>query len=123
MQDSKVIAVSANTSFMNNQPTCLPTGKIGILDSGVGGLTIWKEIVKELPYESTIYLADSANCPYGEKSEKEIYFLAKRLVEFLLANRVKLIVLACNTITVFCIDKLRRDFSDVPIVGTVPAFK
>lgn len=101
---------------MNNQP-------IGILDSGVGGLSIWKEIVRELPNESTIYLADSLNCPYGEKSEKEIYGLGKRLVDFLLKNKVKLIVLACNTITVFCIDRLRINFPDIPIVGTVPAVK
>lgn len=108
---------------MNNQPTCLPTGKIGILDSGVGGLSIWKEIVRKLPNESTIYLADSVNCPYGDKTPKEIYILAKRLVEFLLEKKVKLIVLACNTITVFCIDRLRSDFPQIPIVGTVPAVK
>jgi len=101
---------------MNNQP-------IGILDSGVGGLSIWKEIVRTLPNESTIYLADSINCPYGDKTEEEIYGLAKRLVQFLLDNNVELIVLACNTITVFCIDKLRADFPQIPIVGTVPAVK
>lgn len=101
---------------MNNQP-------IGILDSGVGGLSIWKEIVKNLPHESTIYLADSINCPYGDRTEDEIYILAKRLVKFLLARKVKLIVLACNTVTVFCIDKLRVDFPDIQIVGTVPAVK
>lgn len=96
---------------------------IGVLDSGVGGLTIWKEIVKELPNESTIYIADSKNCPYGSKSKKEIYGLAKRLVQFLLQREVKLIVLACNTITVSCLDKLRKDFPQVPIVGTVPVVK
>lgn len=101
---------------MNNQP-------IGILDSGVGGLSIWKEIVKELPNESTIYLADSLNCPYGDRTEEEIYSLAKRLVQFLLEKKVKLIVLACNTITVFCLDKVRSEFPEVPIVGTVPAVK
>lgn len=101
---------------MNNQP-------IGILDSGVGGLSIWKEIIRTLPNEPTIYLADSMNCPYGDKTPKEIYILAKRLVEFLLEKKVKLIVLACNTITVFCIDRLRSDFPQIPIVGTVPAVK
>lgn len=104
------------TFYMNNQP-------IGVLDSGLGGLSIWKEIVKELPQESTIYLADSLNCPYGDKNSKDIYLLSKRLVRFLLDKKVKIIVLACNTITVFCIDKLRRAFPDIPIVGTVPAVK
>lgn len=101
---------------MNNLP-------IGILDSGVGGLSIWKEIVRELPIESTIYLADSLNCPYGIKSEEEIYYLAKRLVQFLLDKNVKLIVVACNTITISCIDRLRSDCKDIPIVGTAPPIK
>lgn len=101
---------------MNNQP-------IGILDSGVGGLSIWKEIVRELSHESTIYIADSLNCPYGNKSSKEIYRLAKCLVMFMIDQHVKLIVLACNTITVSCLDKLRKEFPAVPIVGTVPVIK
>ncbi len=101
---------------MNNQP-------IGILDSGVGGLSIWREIVSQLPHESTIYLADSKNCPYGNKSAEEIYLLAKQLVQFLVDKRVKLIVVACNTITVACLGKLREEFPTIPIVGTVPVIK
>ncbi len=101
---------------MNNNP-------IGILDSGVGGLSIWKEIVRELPHESTIYIADSANCPYGSQSSKEIYRLSKRLVEFLINKQCKLIVIACNTITVSCLERLRLDFPNTPIVGTVPVVK
>lgn len=101
---------------MNNQP-------IGILDSGVGGLSVWKEVVKKLPYESTIYLADSKNCPYGVKSKKEIYRLSKRLIEFLLGQKVKLVVIACNTITVTCLNKLRNDFPQIPIIGIVPVVK
>lgn len=99
------------------------TRPIGVLDSGVGGLSIWKEIIKELSHESTIYIADSLNCPYGEKSEEEIYDLSKSLVKFLIDKKAKLIVIVCNTITVFCIDKLRFDFPQIPIVGTVPAIK
>lgn len=101
---------------MNDQP-------IGILDSGVGGLSIWREIVRELPNESTIYLADSANCPYGEKSEQEVYRLTKKIMDFLVQKNVKLIVIACNTATVSCLDKLRQDFKNLPIVGTVPVVK
>lgn len=102
--------------LMTNQP-------IGIIDSGVGGLSVWREIVKQLPYESTIYLADSRNCPYGDKTPADIYSLARRLVQFLLTRQVKIIVIACNTITVTCLDKLRHDFPIVPIVGTVPVVK
>lgn len=101
---------------MTNQP-------IGIIDSGVGGLSVWREIVKQLPYESTIYLADSRNCPYGDKTLAEIYSLARRLVQFLLVRQIKIIVIACNTITVTCLDKLRYDFPALPIVGTVPVVK
>lgn len=96
---------------------------IGIIDSGVGGLTILLEITKKLPSESFIYLADQKNLPYGTKNKKEIYRLSKKLVKFLIAKKAKLIVIACNTITVACIDKLRKDFPDIPIIGTVPVVK
>lgn len=101
---------------MNDNP-------IGVLDSGVGGLSVWKEITKELPYESTVYIADSKNCPYGNKSSQQIYHLAQKLVQFLLDKQCKLIVLACNTISVSCLDKLRNDFPKIPIIGTVPVVK
>ncbi len=96
---------------------------IGILDSGIGGLTVWREIIKELPSESVIYIADSKNIPYGNKSNDEIYFLAKKLVEFLLRKNVKVIVIACNTITVSALDRLRFEFPQAPIIGTVPVIK
>ncbi len=101
---------------MDNQP-------IGIIDSGVGGLSIWQEIRRELPHESTIYIADSKNCPYGTKSAEEIYPLASRLVTFLLQQNVKMIVLACNTITVSCLEKLRSNHPHVPFIGVVPVIK
>lgn len=101
---------------MDNQP-------IGIIDSGVGGLSIWKEIVSQLPLESTIYIADSKNCPYGIKSESEVCKLSPRLVQFLIDSKVKLVVIACNTISVYCVDKLRKKFPSVPIVGVVPVVK
>jgi glutamate racemase len=81
---------------------------IGVLDSGVGGLSLWRELIKELPQESTLYVADSKNCPYGSREPQEIYALARRLVGFLIREDCKLIVLACNTITVSCLDKITR---------------
>jgi len=101
---------------MNNQP-------IGVLDSGIGGLSILKEIIKKFPHESIIYLADSLNCPYGNRPEEEIYNLSRRLVGFLVDQKAKIIVIACNTITVTCLDKLRKDFPNLPIIGTVPVIK
>lgn len=96
---------------------------IGVLDSGIGGLTVWREIAKELPSESTVYIADSKNVPYGTKTPDEIHELSRKLVQFLLKNKVKLIVVACNTITVTSLDKLRKEFPQIPIVGTVPVVK
>lgn len=101
---------------MNNHP-------IGILDSGVGGLTVLQAMVQELPQESFVYIGDSANTPYGEKSEEEIYLLAKKLIAFLLSKKVKAIVIACNSITVSCLDRLRTDYPELPIIGTVPVVK
>lgn len=97
--------------------------RIGILDSGVGGLSIWKEIAKELPQTSIVYIADSLNCPYGNKLKGEILRLTKRMVDFLLGKEVEIIVLACNTITVTCIDDLRKEYSSTPMIGTVPVIK
>lgn len=96
---------------------------IGVLDSGLGGLTVWKEIVALLPNESTVYIADSKNTPYGARHTDEIYHLSKKMIEFLIPKGVKLIVVACNTITVSCLDRLRNDYPDIPIVGTVPVVK
>jgi glutamate racemase len=95
---------------------------IGVFDSGVGGLSVWREIVKLLPNESTIYFADSANCPYGEKSPDEIIKLAEEITIFLLDKGAKLIVVACNTVTAASIDYLRSKY-DVPFVGMEPAVK
>lgn len=96
---------------------------IGILDSGLGGLTIWREIRRELPRESTIYIGDHAYQPYGGKSVRMIRQRVKRLVTFLLERQAKLIVVACNTATVAGIDVYRRWFPAAPIIGVVPVVK
>lgn len=100
---------------MDNRP-------IGIFDSGIGGLTVWKEIVSFLPSESIIYFADQAYFPYGEKSNKEIQKRINKICQFLIKKNVKLIVVACNTATVAAISFLRRKFS-LPFVGVEPAIK
>jgi len=101
---------------MNNFP-------IGIIDSGIGGLSVWLEIRKLLPEESVLYLADAKNLPYGEKSEKEVYMLAKSLMQYLIDKDVRMIVIACNTITVSALNQFRKDFPSLPIIGTVPVVK
>ncbi len=100
---------------MDNRP-------IGIFDSGVGGTSVWREIEKLLPNEDTIYLADSKNAPYGEKSKEEILQLSIKNIDFLLAKDCKLIVVACNTATTNAISHVRKHYA-VPFIGTEPAIK
>jgi glutamate racemase len=95
---------------------------IGVFDSGIGGTSIWKEIHNLLPNEKTIYLADSKNAPYGEKSKEEIIHLSMKNTDFLLNMNCKLIVVACNTATTNAIRELRAHYS-VPFIGIEPAIK
>lgn len=99
----------------NDQP-------IGIFDSGIGGTSIWREIHQLLPNEKTIYLADSKNAPYGQKSKQEIIALSMKNTDFLLKMKCKLIVVACNTATTNAIQELREKY-DVPFIGIEPAIK
>lgn len=95
---------------------------IGIFDSGVGGTSIWKAIHQLLPNEQTIYLADSKNAPYGEKTKDEILELSIKNTELLHNDNCKLIVVACNTATTNAIDFLRANYK-VPFIGIEPAIK
>ncbi len=99
----------------NNNP-------IGLFDSGVGGTSIWKEVHTLLPNESTIYLADSKNAPYGQKSQEEIIELSIKNTEILLNNNCKIIIVACNTATTNAIKVLRATY-DIPFIGIEPAIK
>ena len=96
---------------------------IGVFDSGVGGLSVLRELQRAMPRESFVYLADQAYVPYGEKSKKELIHRALKIGHFLVEkHRAKMIAVACNTATCYTIDALRRDF-EIPIVGTVPAVR
>lgn len=95
---------------------------IGFFDSGVGGTSIWKEVINLLPNENSIYLADSRNAPYGEKSAQDIINLSIKNTEKLLEQGCKLLVVACNTATTNAIDYLRKNF-EVPFIGIEPAIK
>ena len=101
---------------MNNAP-------IGIYDSGLGGLTVWREVRKLLPEESLLYLGDGKNCPYGSRPRTEVQALADAAVGRLVAEGCKLVVVACNTATAAAIDFLRAKYDTLPIVGMEPAVK
>lgn len=100
---------------MNNQP-------IGVFDSGVGGLSILSEIQKLLPYETFIFVADQAYIPYGGKTKEELLNRVRRILKFFESKKVKVVVMACNTATVYTIDEMRKVF-DFPVIGTVPVVK
>ena len=95
---------------------------IGIFDSGVGGLSVLKEIVKLLPTENYIYYSDNAYCPYGEKSTNFIIDRARCITKFLIEKGADIIVIACNTATSAAIQTLRSEF-DIPFIGMEPAVK
>ena len=95
---------------------------IGIFDSGVGGISIWREIHQLLPMESTIYLSDSKHAPYGPKGEKAIIDLSIKNTEWLINKGCKLIVVACNTATTNAINTLRKNYP-LPFIGIEPAIK
>ena len=96
---------------------------IGIFDSGLGGISVWRALHDALPCESLIYLGDGARCPYGSRSEEEVRQFTEEAVERLLAEGCKMIVLACNTATAVAIKGLREKYPTVPFVGLEPAVK
>ncbi|HIW97473.1 MAG TPA: glutamate racemase [Candidatus Tidjanibacter gallistercoris] len=100
---------------MDNSP-------IGVFDSGMGGLSVWRELRKALPDESIVYYGDGAHCPYGEKPADEVSGYIDEAVRTLLGAGAKLIVLACNTATMIAVKRLRAAYP-VPFVGMEPAIK
>jgi glutamate racemase len=95
---------------------------IGVFDSGAGGLTILSALRRELPNENYVYFGDTANCPYGVRSDTEIIELTSRACQFLLEQGVKLIVIGCNTASQAALTSLRATFP-IPFIGVVPAVK
>ena len=95
---------------------------IGIFDSGVGGLSVFREIRNILPQESYIYYSDSANCPYGTKSKEFIIGRAREITEYLISEGADIIVIACNTATAAAIKTLRSEYQ-IPFIGMEPAIK
>lgn len=98
-------------------------GNIGIFDSGIGGVTVLREIIKILPDENYIYYSDSKNNPYGDKSKGEILTICDKIVENLIQNNCKAIVIACNTASAKAVKYLREKYKNIPIIAIEPAYK
>ena len=99
------------------------SGKIGIFDSGIGGVTVFKEILKILPHEKYLYYSDSKNNPYGNKTNEELFEICDNIIKFLLENNCKTIVIACNTASCKVSYKLREKYKYIPIIAIEPAYK
>jgi len=92
---------------------------IGVIDSGVGGLTVAKEIMRQLPKEEIIYLGDTARCPYGPRPEEEVRKFTWEMTKYLLENHhIKMLVIACNTATAIALQEI-QDTVDIPVIGVV----
>lgn len=96
----------------------ISSSPIGVFDSGRGGLTVAREILRQLPNEKIVYFGDTARVPYGSKSKETIIRYSKQIVRFLLTKNVKAIVVACNTASAFALDELEKEF-DIPIIGVI----
>ena len=91
---------------------------IGVFDSGVGGLTVAREIMRQMPQEQIIYFGDTARVPYGSKSKDTIIGFSRQIAKFLLTRNVKAIVIACNTASSFALDTIQKEFP-IPVFGVV----
>ena len=96
---------------------------IGVLDSGVGGVTVLREILKQNIHAKFIYYSDSKNNPYGDKSEDEVYSIVKTIIDYLLDKGCVVIVLACNTASAICVKRLREAYPDTLFIAIEPAYK
>lgn len=96
---------------------------IGIFDSGIGGATVLKEIIKILPNEKYIYYSDSKNNPYGDKEDNEIIQICDNIVKYLIKQNCKAIVIACNTASAKAADWLRKKYPNIPFIAIEPAYK
>ena len=96
---------------------------IGLLDSGLGGVSVLKEIIKVIPKGHFIYYSDSVNNPYGNKKEEEVYEIVKNIVNYFREKNVKVIIIACNTASAICVKRLREEYKDMVFIAIEPAYK
>lgn len=105
---------------MNQENNNIPekNAPIGVFDSGVGGLTVAREIMRQMPNEKIVYFGDTARVPYGSKSKETVTRFSKQIVRFLQTHQVKTIVVACNTASAYALDELEQE-TDIPVIGVL----
>lgn len=92
---------------------------IGMFDSGIGGLTVVKEVINQLPNENIIYFGDTARVPYGSKTKETITKYSRQIIKFLLSKNVKAVIIACNTASSNCLEIMKKEFDFLPIIGVI----
>ena len=97
---------------------CLKDAPIGVFDSGFGGLTVVREIMRQIPNEKIVYFGDTARVPYGSKSKETVTRFSRQITHFLQTQNVKTIVVACNTASAYALDELEKEI-DIPMIGVV----
>ena len=100
--------------------TDLRNAPVGVFDSGVGGLTVAREIMRNLPSEKIVYFGDTARVPYGSKSKETVTRYSRQIIRFLMEQKVKAIVIACNTASAFALETVRHEFP-LPVIGVIRA--
>ena len=96
---------------------------IGVFDSGIGGVSVLREIIKVIPKGHFVYYSDSANNPYGDKSRDEVYSIVKKTVDYFIKLNCVAIVLACNTASAICVKRLREEYPNILFIAIEPAYK
>ena len=112
-------AIPIDNNWHNNKGS----RRIGVFDSGIGGVTVLRELIKILPKENYIYYSDSKNNPYGDKTQEEIINICDEIVQFYIRKNCKAIVIACNTATANAVSYLRNKYNNIPFVAIEPAYK
>ena len=115
---SKIKLLTQNNGKAGKEDFLMDNAPIGVFDSGVGGLTVVREIMEQLPGEALIYFGDTARVPYGNKSEETVVRYSAQIIKFLLSKGAKTIVIACNTASAVALEKMKEMF-EVPIIGVV----
>lgn len=105
-------------SSSNLQATGRNVAPIGLFDSGVGGLTVLRELYRQLPYESVIYFGDTARLPYGTRSQAQILQFVREILTWMVRQGVKMVIMACNTSSALALEAVRSEF-DIPILGLI----
>ena len=105
---------------MTEKNESIRNAPIGVFDSGVGGLTVAREIIRQMPDEGIIYFGDTARVPYGSKSKDTIIRYSRQIIRFLKTRQVKAIVIACNTASAYALEEVKKEL-DIPILGVIRA--